>query len=511
MSDPVKKPASMHKSAPARVMTEVTPPRSYLLAEEDLWDKDGLPIIANLRQHLFEEGRLAEKDCIRILETASALLHKEPNLLDIDTRGENGPVAICGDTHGQFYDLLKLFEVGGEPLAAENSKLKYLFLGDYVDRGLFSLEVVLYLFALKIVIPDRMFLLRGNHECRHLTDHFTFKEECIHKYSKKVYNVCMDSFDQLPLAAVVNEEFLCIHGGISPAIKTLDDIRACDRFMEPPQNGVMCDLLWSDPMEEYDEFEGDDLFFFNDVRSCSYVFSYEAACNFLDENNLRCIIRAHEAQDEGYRTYKAKDGFPTVITLFSAPNYLDAYNNKGSLLVFGGEVMNIRQFEESPHPYHLPSFMNVFAWSLPFVAEKVSEVLLKILEVTEKAADADEEGESIQRTESDLAARKEAIRTKIRAIGRMRLMFGEIRSKNLALVHQGSDGTLPTTEGDFQKVRKLDLKNERRWDSTDALQEEAIKKAMEASKLKREKKHAAAAAAASKAQVSDNIPKIVTN
>jgi serine/threonine-protein phosphatase 2B catalytic subunit len=177
----------------------------------------------------------------------------------------------------------------------------------------------------------------------------------IHKYSKKVYNVCMDAFDQLPLAAVVNEEFLCIHGGISPAIKTLDDIRACDRFMEPPQNGVMCDLLWSDPMEEYDDFEGDDLFFFNDVRSCSYVFSYEAACNFLDENNLRCIIRAHEAQDEGYRTYKAKDGFPTVITLFSAPNYLDAYSNKGSLLVFGGEVMNIRQFEESPHPYHLPS------------------------------------------------------------------------------------------------------------------------------------------------------------
>lgn len=146
-----------------------------------------------------------------------------------------------------------------------------------------------------------------------------------------------------------------------------------DRFKEPPAYGPMCDLLWSDPLEDFgSEKSSTEHFSHNSVRGCSYFYSYAACCDFLAHNNLLSIIRAHEAQDAGYRMYRKSQttGFPSLITIFSAPNYLDVYNNKAAVLKYENNVMNIRQFNCSPHPYWLPNFMDVFTWSLPFVGEK---------------------------------------------------------------------------------------------------------------------------------------------
>ncbi|EEC09050.1 protein phosphatase 2B, putative, partial [Ixodes scapularis] len=153
------------------------------------------------------------------------------------------------------------------------------------------------------------------------------------KYSERVYDACMEAFDCLPLAALMNQQFLCVHGGLSPEIHNLDDIKKLDRFKEPPAFGPMCDLLWSDPLEDFGNEKNAEHFSHNSVRGCSYFYSYAACCEFLQQNNLLSIIRAHEAQDAGYRMYRKSQttGFPSLITIFSAPNYLDVYNNKGEL------------------------------------------------------------------------------------------------------------------------------------------------------------------------------------
>ena len=182
----------------------------------------------------------------------------------------------------------------------------------------------------------------------------------------------------------MNGQFLCVHGGLSPEIHNLDDIKKLDRFKEPPAFGPMCDLLWSDPLEDFgNEKSGVEHFTHNSVRGCSYFYSYGACCEFLQANNLLSIIRAHEAQDAGYRMYRKSvvTGFPSLITIFSAPNYLDVYNNKAAVLKYENNVMNIRQFNCSPHPYWLPNFMDVFTWSLPFVGEKVTEMLVNVLNI----------------------------------------------------------------------------------------------------------------------------------
>ncbi|KAJ3557399.1 hypothetical protein NPX13_g9936 [Xylaria arbuscula] len=463
-----------------RVCKDVQAPAMFKPTDEQFFEDDThtKPNITFLKQHFYREGRLTDDQALWIIKTGTELLRKEPNLLEMDA-----PITVCGDVHGQYYDLMKLFEVGGDP-----SETRYLFLGDYVDRGYFSIECVLYLWSLKIHYPKTLWLLRGNHECRHLTDYFTFKLECKHKYSEAIYEACMESFCSLPLAAVMNKQFLCIHGGLSPELHTLDDLRNIDRFREPPTQGLMCDILWADPLEDFGQEKTNEFFMHNHVRGCSYFFSYHAACNFLEKNNLLSIIRAHEAQDAGYRMYRKTrtTGFPSVMTIFSAPNYLDVYNNKAAVLKYENNVMNIRQFNCTPHPYWLPNFMDVFTWSLPFVGEKITDMLIAILSTCSEeelrqpdtpSTTAGPHSPPLASPAGDasLEARKRAVKNKILAIGRMSRVFNVLReeSERVTELKTVSGGRLPAgtlmlgAEGiknaitSFEDARKVDIQNER--------------------------------------------------
>ena len=247
----------------------------------------------------------------------------------------------------------------------------------------------------------------------------------------------------------------------------------------------MCDILWADPLEEFGQEKTSEFFIHNHVRGCSYFFSYPAACAFLEKNNLLSVIRAHEAQDAGYRMYRKTrtTGFPSVMTIFSAPNYLDVYNNKAAVLKYENNVMNIRQFNCTPHPYWLPNFMDVFTWSLPFVGEKITDMLIAILNTCSKEELEDETPTSSGPSSPPLASpdpdstefKRRAIKNKILAIGRLSRVFQVLReeSERVTELKTASGGKLPAgtlmlgAEGikqaihNFEDARKVDLDNER--------------------------------------------------
>jgi serine/threonine-protein phosphatase 2B catalytic subunit len=258
----------------------------------------------------------------------------------------------------------------------------------------------------------------------------------------------------------------------------------------------MCDILWADPLEDFGQEKTTEFFLHNHVRGCSYFFSYHAACSFLEKNNLLSIIRAHEAQDAGYRMYRKTrtTGFPSVMTIFSAPNYLDVYNNKAAVLKYENNVMNIRQFNCSPHPYWLPNFMDVFTWSLPFVGEKITDMLIAILSTCSEeelkedtptsasspgamipAVPSSGSGSPGSQDPDSIEFKRRAIKNKILAIGRLSRVFQVLReeSERVTELKTVAGGRLPAgtlmlgAEGiknaisTFEDARKVDLQNER--------------------------------------------------
>jgi len=407
---------------------------AHPLPHNQLWTNNKINL-KTLKSHLQREGHLLKEDAIYLVSTAKEIFRKEPNLLLL-----NDPITVCGDIHGQFFDLLRLMVSAGEP-----SETQYLFLGDYVDRGCFSMECVLWLYAHKITFPNTFWMIRGNHECRHLTSYFNFKDECIYKYDEELYDAIMDSFDCLPIAGTINGKFLACHGGLSPDIGHLEDIFTIDRFQEIPTHGPFCDIVWADPRAEEDQVgEVSDnspaltWFSFNQTRQCSYYFGVDAVQTFLETNNLTSIIRAHEACFEGYKfQFLNADQVPRVITIFSAPNYCDVYKNKAACIKFENDLLNIRQYTSSPHPYYLPNFMDVITWSIPFLAEKACNMLDNVLSYAAQETNMDVPlSEDIIRTLNKHKLRQQKIRKriilgeKIKAISRMVRTYRVIQEEN---------------------------------------------------------------------------------
>jgi serine/threonine-protein phosphatase PP1 catalytic subunit len=188
----------------------------------------------------------------------------------------------AGDIHGQYQDLLRLFEYGGYPPAAN-----YLFLGDYVDRGKQSLETICLLLAYKIRYPDRVYLLRGNHEDAKINRIYGFYDECKRRFNVRLWKIFTDCFNCLPVAALIDEKILCMHGGLSPELQNLDQIREVTRPTEIPDSGLLCDLLWSDPDPNAEGWADSD-------RGVSCTFGSDVVADFLDKNDLDLICRGHQ-------------------------------------------------------------------------------------------------------------------------------------------------------------------------------------------------------------------------
>lgn len=257
-------------------------------------------------------------------EKVKSLCTKARELLILDRNLETvvSPVTVCGDIHGQFSDLLELFKLGGNV-----PETNYLFLGDYVDRGKNSVETFLLLLALKVRYPSRITLLRGNHESRHITQVFGFYDECYRKYgSLAVWRYCTDVFDFLPICALVDGRVFCTHGGLSPSINTLDQIRTIPRLREVPSIGPMCDLLWSDP----EEIEG----WRPNTRGAGYVFGRDVVFKFNFTNSIGFVCRAHQLAMAGFHWHFQK----SLVTVFSAPNYCSTSGNSGAILQLDGNA-----------------------------------------------------------------------------------------------------------------------------------------------------------------------------
>ncbi|RRT64561.1 hypothetical protein B296_00020402 [Ensete ventricosum] len=258
-----------------------------------------------------KNAQLTDADIRQLCGASKEIFVSQPNLLELEA-----PIKICGDIHGQYTDLLRLFEYGGYPPEAN-----YLFLGDYVDRGKQSIETICLLLAYKIKYPENFFLLRGNHECASINRIYGFYDECKRRYNVRLWKVFTDCFNCLPVAALVDDKILCMHGGLSPELNNLDQIRNIARPVDVPDQGLLCDLLWSDPDKDIEGWGEND-------RGVSYTFGPDKVAEFLQKHDLDLVCRAHQVVEDGYEFFAKRQ----LVTIFSAPNYCGEFDNAGAMM-----------------------------------------------------------------------------------------------------------------------------------------------------------------------------------
>jgi len=283
-----------------------------------------------------KEKELSETEVSAIIYKSRDILYDQPVFLELEA-----PLRICGDIHGQFSDLLRLLEIGGLPPSSN-----YLFLGDYVDRGKYSIETICLLLSYKIKYPENFFLLRGNHECASINRIYGFYDECKRRHNIKIWKAFTDCFNVLPVSAVVEDKILCMHGGLSPELNDLDQIHQIVRPTDVPDTGLLCDLLWSDPDKTVNGWGEND-------RGVSFTFGADIVTNFLRKQNLDLICRAHQVVEDGYEFFARR----SLVTMFSAPNYCGDFGNSGALMSVSEGLMCAFQILTPPHANSTQAFV----------------------------------------------------------------------------------------------------------------------------------------------------------
>ncbi|KAF7939142.1 uncharacterized protein EAE97_007223 [Botrytis byssoidea] len=303
--------------------TALSTSNSAQISMGSLKDKDLDDYISRLLDAGYQ-GKSTKGVCLKSAEInsiclrAREILLEQPPLIELEA-----PVKVVGDIHGQYSDLIRMFEMCGFPPSSN-----FLFLGDYVDRGKQSLETILLLLCYKIKYPENFFLLRGNHECANVTRVYGFYDECKRRANVKVWKTFVDVFNCLPIAAIVAGKIFCVHGGLSPALSHMDDIRNIARPTDVPDYGLLNDLLWSDPADQEADWEQSE-------RGVSYSFGKKVIQEFLLRHDFDLVCRAHMVVEDGYEFFEGR----VLVTVFSAPNYCGEFDNYGAVMSVSTELL----------------------------------------------------------------------------------------------------------------------------------------------------------------------------
>jgi len=291
----------------------------------------------NILADLIIGKHLAESILSELFSKLREVLVEEENVLEVPS-----PVIVVGDVHGQLFDVIKMFEVA-ESLDEYkvSGQTNFLFLGDYVDRGHFSFETFAYLAARKLKNRSQIYLLRGNHESRSINQTYGLFYESLSIYGNtSIWNLINETFDALPIAAVVNNSLFCVHGGISPEVSYVEKLNIVDRYTDIPSSGIIADLTWSDPSETQD--------WIKNKRGSGYCFGRTHVQKFLQQNNFKFMVRSHQLMKEGFMEHF--DG--KCVTVWSAPNYAYTETNKATFMAVDKDTNRV--FVEFPSNKEIP-------------------------------------------------------------------------------------------------------------------------------------------------------------